>query len=159
MPGTLCEVVTQVNRLLCQDVEDSGNFMTLFSLEINPSDHKISWVRAGHDPALLFDPDTNGFTELKGRGVALGLDESMVYELNHLSGMKMGQIIVLYTDGIWEAQDDQGRQFGKDRLKQLIVDHQTKPAKKILNEVMAASSRFQDKGVPQDDVTLIIVKF
>lgn len=159
MPGSLNEVVSQVNSLLCKDVEDSGNFMTLFSIEVNPVHNQIKWVRAGHDPAILYDNSLDSFTELKGPGVALGVDDTMEYEENQISGLSKGHIAVLYTDGIWEAQNNAGEQFGKENLKTLLRRHKDLSAKELLNVLMAASSEFQSDAERQDDATLIIVKF
>jgi sigma-B regulation protein RsbU (phosphoserine phosphatase) len=159
MPGTLSEAVTQVNRLLCQDVEDSGNFITFFSVQIDPVKNNISWVRAGHDPALLYDSASNEFTELRGPGVALGIDDTMVYHENKINGLSKGHVLVLYTDGIWEAPNSAGQQFGKDSLYQLIVDNHHLSAGQLLKMIMDASIRFQEGEARQDDATLIIVKF
>jgi len=159
MPGDLSQVVTQVNRLLCEDVEDSGNFMTLFSIEIDPVQNEIKWVRAGHDPAVLYDSSEDKFMELKGPGVALGVDDTMNYSENQVSGLSKGHIAVLYTDGIWEAQDNSGRQFGKDSLKQLIQNNKDLSAREMLETIMEATVKFQKGEKRQDDATLIIVKF
>ncbi|MCK5683883.1 SpoIIE family protein phosphatase, partial [bacterium] len=76
MPGSLAQAVIDVNGHLCKDVEESGNFMTLFCLEINTKLNSLQWVRAGHDPAMLYNVVKNDFIELKGEGIALGIDES-----------------------------------------------------------------------------------
>ncbi|MCG8641707.1 MAG: SpoIIE family protein phosphatase, partial [Desulfobacterales bacterium] len=159
MPGELSEVVSQVNRLLCEDVGDSGNFMTLFCAEVDPVNHRIKWVRAGHDPAILYHADTDRFSELKGPGMALGVDKNMVYEARQVSSLSGGQVAVLYTDGVWEAKDADGQAFGKDRLKQVIRENSNLPAQKILDAVMDASIQFQKGEKRQDDATLIIIKF
>ena len=159
MPGELSEVVSQVNRLLCEDVGDSGNFMTLFCAEVDPVNHRIKWVRAGHDPAILYHADTDRFSELKGPGMALGVDKSMVYEARQVSSLSGGQVAVIYTDGVWEAKDADGQAFGKDRLKQVIRENSHLPAQKILDAVMDASIQFQKGEKRQDDATLIIIKF
>jgi sigma-B regulation protein RsbU (phosphoserine phosphatase) len=57
LPGRISAVVSDVNRLLAHDVADSGGFMTVFLLSIDRLNRRLSWVRAGHDPALLYDPD------------------------------------------------------------------------------------------------------
>lgn len=159
MPGDLNDVVTQVNELLCRDVEDSGNFMTLFCIEANPVRNRIKWVRAGHDPAILYNTETEAFTELKGTGMALGVDDTIQYDENEVTGLAKGHIAVLYTDGIWEAQNSRGDQFGKDRLKALIRKHKALPADALLKVLMDASIRFQEGEKRQDDATLIIIKF
>jgi sigma-B regulation protein RsbU (phosphoserine phosphatase) len=73
LPGSISRIVSDVNRQLARDVEESGGFMTLFYLVLNAKKHRLSWVRAGHDPAILYDPVADAFEELHGAGVALGV--------------------------------------------------------------------------------------
>ncbi|MBW2657203.1 MAG: PAS domain S-box protein, partial [Deltaproteobacteria bacterium] len=60
-PGTISEIITAMNHHLTQDVLESGRFMTLFYLTIDPENDRIDWVRAGHDPALVYDPGRDEF--------------------------------------------------------------------------------------------------
>ena len=78
-------------------------------------------MRAGHDPAIFYDPETDTVEELKGQGLALGVDEDWQYEQNQKSGLKKGQIIVLATDGIWEAQTPMAKCLAKTLLMTLSV--------------------------------------
>jgi sigma-B regulation protein RsbU (phosphoserine phosphatase) len=94
-PGTISEIITAMNRHLTRDVLESGMFMTLFYLAIDPISKTLEWVRAGHDPAILYDPNRNQFEELKGRGIALGVNEALDYEANDWSGLANGQIIAI----------------------------------------------------------------
>nr|NJM01809.1 SpoIIE family protein phosphatase [Desulfobacula sp.] len=158
MPGTLAEAVTDVNRHLCRDVEDSGNFITFFGIELDLKEKALKWVRAGHDPAVLYDPEQGSFTELKGEGAALGLDDTLQYRENRISTLAGGRIIALYTDGIWEARNPEGRKFGKDNLHRIIRENAGRPSREIMDLCIEASRRFQGEAGYQDDVTLIIVK-
>jgi phosphoserine phosphatase RsbU/P len=63
--GSIAQIVSDVNRQLTRDVEESGRFMTLFCSQIDTHSRSISWVRAGHDPAILYDPVTDSFEKLK----------------------------------------------------------------------------------------------
>ena len=66
MPGTPAEVVTDVNRQMTRDFQESGGFMTLFYLTIEFANRRLCWVRAGHDPGIFYDPQTDVFEELRG---------------------------------------------------------------------------------------------
>jgi len=79
--GTIKDIVTEMNHHLTEDVYDTGNFMTLFYLTINADRSHIEWIRAGHEPAWLYDPDNESFEELKGPGLALGIDKSFTYQV------------------------------------------------------------------------------
>ncbi|MBW2488188.1 MAG: SpoIIE family protein phosphatase [Deltaproteobacteria bacterium] len=158
LPGAIKEIVADVNAQLCKDVQDSGDFMTLFYSEINARERDMCWVSAGHDPALLFDPVTDSFTSLSGKGLPLGVDENAVYDEAH-HPLIPGNIIIIGTDGIWEAPDQQGDMFGKDRLQDLVRTHAGQKARQILEAVITAVEAFQGPGRQrQDDITLTIIK-
>jgi sigma-B regulation protein RsbU (phosphoserine phosphatase) len=77
--GSLTDVIADINRLVAEDASETGQFMTLFYAEIEPHGKALHWVRAGHDPALLYSPDGDTFEELKGKGIALGIDGGSKY--------------------------------------------------------------------------------
>jgi sigma-B regulation protein RsbU (phosphoserine phosphatase) len=118
----------------------------------------MDWVRAGHDPALIYDPAEDTFEELMGPGVALGLDEDLKYSQNHRIGIGDGQIIAIGTDGIWEAMNKKGNMFGKDRLRDIIRTNAASGADSILNAVFDELNRFTKGQKSEDDITLVIIK-
>ncbi|UCD80221.1 MAG: PAS domain S-box protein [Desulfobacterales bacterium] len=157
-PGTIAEIVTAMNSHLTRDVLESGRFMTLFYLTIDPAKKRLEWVRAGHDPALIYDPERDEFDELKGSGVALGVNDDFNYEQNHRSGLAKGQIIAVGTDGIWEAVNKEGEMFGKERLKNVIRKYVDAGAGDILNAVYTELNLFTRGQKTEDDITLVIIK-
>ena len=154
----LLYVISDVNYQLVRDVEDSGQFMTLFYLTVDPVNQSLQWVRAGHDPGIFYDPATNTFEDLKGNGVALGVDKDWRYELNEKLGLVKGQIIVLSTDGVWEAHNQAGAIFGKDRLYEIIRKNSVKKAKEIIEAVFSALGQFQKESAIEDDITIVVIK-
>jgi len=156
--GTIKEIVTEMNQHLTEDVVDSGNFMTLFYLIINKDRRRIEWIRAGHEPAWLFDPDTESFEELKGPGLALGIDKNFTYQANQRTDLKKGQVIIVGTDGIWEGHNKSGEMFGKNRLKEIIRKNAPYSSETILNKIFQEYSRFIQGTQPEDDVTLVVIK-
>jgi len=157
-PGTIAEIVTAMNRHLTRDVLESSRFMTLFYLTIDPRKKRLEWVRAGHDPALIYDPARDEFDELKGSGVALGVKDNFDYEQNHRSGLAKGQIIAVGTDGIWEAVNKENEMFGKRRLKDIIRKNARAGAGDILNAVYTDLNSFTRGRKTEDDITLVIIK-
>lgn len=157
-PGTISEIITAMNRHLTQDVLESGRFMTLFYLSIDPEAKRLDWVRAGHDPALIYDPNRDEFEELKGSGIALGVSEGFDYEENHHNGLANGQIIAVGTDGIWEAVNRDGEMFGKERLRNIIRSNADADAAQILNAVYDQLNEFTLGRKTEDDITLVIIK-
>jgi sigma-B regulation protein RsbU (phosphoserine phosphatase) len=155
--GELDQVVSDVNRQLTRDVEDSGRFMTLFICEIDRSNQVIHWVNAGHDPAIIYDREGGKFEELTGNALPLGVSEMTAYQ-KFDKKIIPGQIIMMGTDGIWEAQSPKGEMFGKERFKDIIRDNGARSAKDIMQAVIKAVDRFCHPLEKADDVTLVVTK-
>jgi len=147
-----------MNNHLAQDTLDTGKFMTLFCLTIDPGRQFLDWVRAGDDPALVYSPDQDEFEELKGIGIALGVSDGFKYAENHQTGLRNGQIIAIGTDGIWEAFNRDGEMFGKARYQDIIKKNADKSAEEILNAVYHELSEFTLGKKSEDDITLVIAK-
>ena len=114
--------------------------------------------RAGHEPAWLYDPDSDSFEELMGPGMALGIDDGFVYQSSSKSGLNTGQVIALGTDGIWEGRNTAGEMFGKSRFQEVIRRHADADAEAILDAVFQEHARFTRGTRAEDDITLVIIK-
>jgi len=158
LPGPISQVISDVNRQLARDVVNSGSFMSMFYMIIDNASRSLKWVRAGHDPAIFYDPDTDEFSELKGVGMALGVDENCQYGENVKQNLASGQIIVLGTDGIWEARNPAGEMFGKKHIYTIIREKADLEAKSILNTIVESLSQFKENSNIEDDVTLVVIK-
>ena len=156
--GGLDRIINDVNRHLAEDVGQSGRFMTLYLLRLIPNAGAIEWVRAGHDPAIWYDPATDRLTELMGAGTALGVDHAFRFRLNRETGLAPGQIIFLATDGLWETRNPQGAFFGKQPVYDLIQRHSREPASAIVDHLLAGMHRFRGVRPLEDDVTLVVIK-
>jgi len=144
------------NRLLAEDVGDSGRFMTLLWVEIHPETGRVRWVRAGHDPAYLLGPEGRPPVELMGPGLPLGIVPDMLYQEQE-AALAPGQVLLMGTDGIWEARDASGAMYGKARFLAVAGRHADGPAAAIRDAVLADLAAFKD-GLPfEDDVTLVVV--
>jgi sigma-B regulation protein RsbU (phosphoserine phosphatase) len=152
-------VVSDVNRQLARDVEESGSFTTLFYLHVDLENRSLAWVRAGHEPAMVYVPQADDFYELRGEGPALGIHAEWPYAENRRDGIPEGQIIAIGTDGIWEARNAQGGMFGREQLCAAIRASRHQGAKQVAAACIAALNAFQNGAPREDDVTLIILKF
>ena len=157
--NSIAESITSVNRLLAQDTGDTGQFVTLFYAEISPAEKILRWVRAGHDPALFYDPDLDTFKELWGDGIALGIDPDGNYQENSVQKLSKGQILVIGTDGVWEARNQTGEMFGRERLKDLIRKNAAHSSDDISGFIINSIKTFQGPVKQEDDITLLVTKF
>jgi serine phosphatase RsbU (regulator of sigma subunit) len=158
LPGTISEVISDINRQLVRDVGSSGSFMSMFYMIVDKPSKTLKWVRAGHDPAIFYDPHTDNISELIGAGMALGVDENCRYEENTKQNLASGQIIVIGTDGVWEARSPKGEMFGKSNIYTIIRENSHLQAKSILNMIVESLTAFKENIGIEDDVTLIVIK-
>lgn len=158
-PGSLSAVVDDVNRLLCADLAGSGRFMTLFYLAIDIENKRLHWVRAGHDPIILYDAATGLAHDIPDKGgPPLGIVTEARYAENSADGILPGQVALLATDGLWEARNAAGEMFGKARVRDLLHRYADLPAADIVSAVMDGLRDFLGERTPEDDVTLVAIK-
>ena len=157
-PEELAGAITDVNRLLCVDTAETGNFMTLFFMLIDSANGKVRWVRAGHEPAMIYDPSSDSFDELLGRGIALGVEESWSFEEQVRELWFDSQIVLIGTDGIWESESPQGESFGKKRLREIIRQYKNESSEEIVQAITDALADHRKTAPQQDDVTMVVIK-
>ena len=157
-PGSAAEIITDVNRLVSADTTNTCQFMTLFFLVVDPQAGRMTWVNAGHDPALLYDPYTDRFEYLPGRATPLGVMEDCLYT-DKGAALEPGQILVLTTDGAFETHNNKGDLFGKERFKEVIRHNAGLKAEAILNAVVEAVRSFRGDAAQNDDITLVVAKY
>jgi sigma-B regulation protein RsbU (phosphoserine phosphatase) len=156
--GNAAQIVADVNRQLVQDVERSGEFVTLFFLVLDTAGKELAWVRAGHDPAIVYDPGADSFEEIGGPGMAIGVDANTIYREQRRTGLSKGQLILLGTDGVWEASNLQYEMFGKGRVYDAIRLNHHRNANDILDAILAAQDSFLGAAPKEDDTTLVMIK-
>ncbi|MGD2186062.1 MAG: SpoIIE family protein phosphatase [Desulfobacterales bacterium] len=157
-PGGLSEMINDVNRILCLDTSESGSFMTLFFMLIDPHKRQLQWIRAGHDPAIVYNSSSDSFDELKGKGTAIGIDGQWSFQDYH-SNWESGQIMLIGTDGIWETRNSLDEKFGKERVQEIIRQNQKSSAQDILQAITDRLATFRQNKAPHDDITLVVIKF
>ncbi|BCL61413.1 hypothetical protein DGMP_21060 [Desulfomarina profundi] len=158
-PGRLAQVVTDVNILLHMDVKESGHFVTLFCLSVYGNERRIEWVRAGHPPALLYDPVKDKFISLYGEGLALGVDPEHVYQSNSRVDIPNGAVILIGSDGLWEMQAEGDGTPCRKVLIDLVRKHQREKAAVIGGVIKKQIDICCGDQPAEDDVSLVVVKF
>ncbi|WP_163339852.1 SpoIIE family protein phosphatase [Desulfopila sp. IMCC35008] len=152
------EVATDVNKLLCRDTSHSGNFVTMFYLEIDRENRFFNWVRCGHEPALLYCPENDTFQELRGDGLVLGFDQESSYSDNVMTFPELQQVILVGSDGVWDVENKHGERFGQERVKSLMKTYYDLPAEKLIEKITGQIARFRGDYPQNDDITLAIIK-
>lgn len=150
------ERMTTVNRLLAQDLDGTGRFITMFYMRLHEDSAAIRWVRAGHDPAIRYTPETDSFSGLNGEGLPLGVVGDYRYE-DSGTVLQPDEVVVLATDGVWESRNDSGEMFGKERMLAIIRENAHNCAEDIRIAVMNAVAAYQS-GDPADDMAVVVVK-
>ena len=155
-PLSPAECITQANRLICADAT-GGMFITLFYAELGPTDGRLTYVNAGHNPPLLYRADRDEWSELTRTGVALGM-LSMCQLDQRVMQLEPGDFVFLYTDGVTEAANEQGHRFEEDNMRRIVHEHRRATAAEIVSAVEREVSRFIGDNPPFDDVTLVVAK-
>jgi phosphoserine phosphatase RsbU/P len=146
------QCMTQANRLVCADAAN-GMFVTLFYAQLDPLSGEVVYVNAGHNPPLLYSARQDKLVELGRTGMALGVDEACVFEGRTVQ-LNSGDFLLFYTDGVTEAPDAQGQEFGAERLRQVIFDHRRASAAVL----MAALNQAVSSLAPFDDITVVVAR-
>lgn len=153
----LSAAITELNRHLVRN-SDPGKFMTLFYGLLNDRSKTLSWASAGHDPAIWFHAESGKFTELDNTGMPLGIMDDAQFGQADPVTLQAGDIVVIGTDGIWEAHNASGRMYGKERLTDLISLHKSKSARQIASLVVESVLEFCSDTAPADDITLLVIR-
>jgi sigma-B regulation protein RsbU (phosphoserine phosphatase) len=148
--------VALTNDLIAQDSK-SGMFVTLFYGVLDTGARTLTYVNAGHNPPVVLDAKSGTLGTLARTGVALGAMEGTAYE-ERMMPLTSGTVIVLYTDGVTEANRNDGELFGEERLNDIVRTSAGLTAGQVLDRIKAETETFCD-GAPQaDDITLMVVK-
>jgi sigma-B regulation protein RsbU (phosphoserine phosphatase) len=151
-------LLSEINYYVTRDSSETNRFMSMFFLEVNQSAKTLCWVRAGHEPAMVFGPSGSKLQDLYGEGIALGVIADYNYAEYTLQGWESGSVIVIGTDGVRETRNSNGEMFGLDRLHEVISQNVNASAEMIQNNVIGALRTFKANAKQEDDITLVIIK-
>jgi serine phosphatase RsbU (regulator of sigma subunit) len=151
------ELFTGVNRALHAELSRADHFLSAVYGTFNPRTRRFLYVNAGHQPPLILDSRTRSFRTLDETGLLLGVLPEWKYEAAQ-TVLQPGETLLLYTDGIVEAENQHGEQFGLERLKEAMEKHAQKSAKEMYHYLLKEQYLFQDEEFNRDDVTLVILK-
>ncbi len=153
----LSRILQEFNNELVQDT-DSDKFITLFYGLLDDKKRTISWALGGHDPAIWYQSESGESRELKSNGVPLGFVPDMTFDQEGPADLKQGDIIVIGTDGIWEAENVNEEMFGKDRMMDVVKSNKDKTSIEICQAVVDAVLEYTVPQPQDDDITIVIIK-
>jgi sigma-B regulation protein RsbU (phosphoserine phosphatase) len=150
----------RVNRQLWGDVREDM-FISLACCVLDRTSPRIVMSRAGHDAPLLYSKRTGEITALKPPGLALGVDSGKVFDRvtkDYEFEMESGDCLLLYTDGVNEAVNDEGDEFGLSTLTATFREAAPLGAQAALDSLMAAVQDFSGTRPQHDDITILVIE-
>ncbi|MEP7342875.1 MAG: GAF domain-containing SpoIIE family protein phosphatase [Acidobacteriota bacterium] len=164
---SLANMVATLNRLLVNST-GGANYVTFFYAQFDQSTQQLAYVNAGHNPPFLFRANedglqtvlatsVNGFKKLDAGGMFVGMFDHLSYE-QELIQMQSGDVLIAFTDGLPEAQNNDGEDFDDERIQRILAETALLPVNEIRDEILR---RVKDwcEGAPQyDDLTFLVLK-
>lgn len=156
--GTLDEaqMLARLNVRLSEDLGD-GRFMSMLVGRLDVARRAVSWANAGQNPPILLEPDGRARL-LPGTNLALGIEPEVRYERQQDVALAPGAALLWYSDGLVEARDRDGREFGTERVIELLRRHAKLSARRCLVELRDAVLAHAPGDRLDDDVTMILVR-
>jgi sigma-B regulation protein RsbU (phosphoserine phosphatase) len=151
------EKLNALNGFLFEDLDKSDFFITLFYLQYDIDNRLIRYANAGHPPPLLYQQRQHACLHLDAEGLIVGVHEKVHFE-EKSQPIESGDIILFYTDGLIEAEDEQGNFFGIDRLESLLIEHCQDAPDKLINAFLLHLQQYCQTDSFKDDITLMVFK-
>lgn len=149
------EVVTRLNRSVAATCPDN-RFVTFFFSRLNLRSGEMTYCNAGHNPPLLARSDGK-VERLEGGGPVLGILPGLSYQ-ERSCVMEAGDMLLLYSDGVTEAQSPSGEEFGEERLEEILRESRRDGVEAVLSIVQAAVQSWTAGQPPSDDITLVAAR-
>jgi len=155
-PDKPADAIRDANNIITADSR-AGMFVTLFYGILDTEKKSFTYVNAGHNPPLLCHAADGSFEELARTGIAVGalMDQEYGSETRMLSA---GDILVLYTDGITEAENAGLGMYGEDRLRGVISRSRNNDARELIATILEDVKKFCGDHPQSDDITLMVIR-
>ncbi len=154
------ELLIRTNEILFETLERKS-FISMLMASLNCRTNILSFARAGHCPLLYYNSKQNAASLLQPEGIGVGLEKGVVFrkKLKEESvKCQRGDIFVFYTDGLSEARNHAGEEYGDERLRTLVETNATKSAQELKDLVIDSILSFLEGKSLSDDLTLLLVK-
>jgi phosphoserine phosphatase RsbU/P len=152
------EIVATLNDLLHDDLTRAELFITMAYMSYDMTSGRLRYTNAGHPPSLLYRPSSSTFAELDADGLIIGVEKGVTFDEPTLQ-VERGDLLLLYTDGIIEAEGPGGELFGTERLRDLLASQYRNSAANIINSVLDAIRSYTGGSSFKDDISMLLLKF
>ena len=154
--GSLSDLVAGLNRQACSNNMNGRRFTTAFLAELDPVTGGLNYLCAGHNPPMLKHSDGT-IERLKSESIPLGIEINEKYETGR-TVLGVGDVLIIYTDGVTEARDEDGMEFGEARLLTLAAEPLEDRAAMTLSSIMRKLDEFVGGAPQHDDITCLVVR-
>ncbi|MSN24520.1 MAG: SpoIIE family protein phosphatase [Geobacter sp.] len=154
---TAPDVLSLLNELLYNDLTRAELFITMFYIKYNTASHQLTFANAGHNRPLLFRVRDRSCIELDAEGLILGVKKGVAFEEKSIL-VQTGDILLLYTDGITEAENDCGDFFGVGRLSETLAKKHAEPPHELIHSVLESVAAFRGAQLLRDDISMVVLK-
>jgi phosphoserine phosphatase RsbU/P len=155
-PTSLAELAGGVNRYACSNSLGGLRFTTAFLAEVDRPGGRITYVNAGHNPPILLHA-AGELERLETGGLPLGIRPATAYECG-AARLAPGDVLVIFTDGVVEAENEHGEEYGEARLLAGLQTVRGSPAAEVLQRVMGSVDAFVGATRQHDDITCLVLK-
>lgn len=155
--GTPANMLKALNQFFYDDLTQAELFVTMFYLQYQPETHQAAFASAGHSPPLLWKGEKKTLLRLDVEGLIIGVFRDFAYQEAEVT-LEPGDCLLLYTDGVIEAENTGGEFFGEDRLGELLEASHHLAAQELIDHIFDQVRLFAGQHNFQDDVSLVVMK-
>lgn len=152
----IAEEIKKANQLIEAESNDRM-FVSLVYACLDLNSGKLTYVNAGHNPPLYYNSQKQELTQLERTGMWLGVDPANQFT-QKIIALNKNDFLILYTDGIPDAINQEEQDFGMSRLEDIVKEHCSQTGEEIRQAIIAAIAEFTSPAEPFDDITLMIIK-
>jgi len=153
--SSLEEITGRINNLIHKNT-NYDKFITFFIGVLDINENSFTYVNAGHNPPFFMHKDRT-IDLLENGGLILGMMPNVPYEQGKVQ-LETGDWIVMFTDGVTEAQDEDGEDFDDERLMEVLRTNETVTAEIMKENILAAVKKYTGDVPQSDDITLLVLK-
>jgi len=152
----MLEIVGRLNAGI-HSVSDGERYVTLLLAEIDARARTLHYVNCGHNPALRYRAKTDTLTRMNSTCLPIGISPEEICELTS-ADLIAGDVLVFYTDGVTEAENQFGEEFGMERLSAVVRRGSSLSAEGLMGDIFSSAAEFCSEAGFNDDVTILVVK-